>query len=241
MQALENEESKKIAVSISSTERQRALECCRQIDVTLENTPGVNDVIPRAMGMKGLQVDFDSLQRGDRASELRPRPKKRRVDMGGLLDDAQTQYVSSEKIGAPAEIGEFVDLDVGDGADFERLQYNHRVRRKLVRAMERADVEKEMVVRRFAIEQLERKGADPPAILLSEAKPINVKGQRILENGVLETAKQERVRSRMDLADFNEHMRVLRRQAKEVAIYAGLRKHAEVSGRLQHVPETNID
>lgn len=36
----------------------------------------------------------------------------------------------------------------------------------------------------------------------------------------------------MDLAEFNTRMRVLRRQAKEAAIYAGLHKHAEVTGRI---------
>ena len=43
------------------------------------------------------------------------------------------------------------------------------------------------------------------------------------------------MRSRLELAEFNKIMKVLRRQAKQTAIEAGLRKHAEVMGRIEVV------
>ena len=67
---------------------------------------------------------------------------------------------------------------------------------------------------------------------MTQLKPLNVKGHRILDNGRVETAKQERVRARMELTEFNSNMKVLRRQAKEAAIYAGLKKHAELTGKI---------
>ena len=189
------------------------------------------------MGMKGVEVDFDKFRVGNKANDTRSKPSKHRVDLSGVLDHSHAKYVSTEKAGAPAEVGDFVELDVGNDGDFEQLSYNHKLRRKIVRALERAETEKEMLVRQRTMEHLERNGFQLPAVLQSDAKPVNLKGRRILENGVLETAKQERVRSRVDLAEFNDRMRVLRRQAKEAAIYAGLRKHAEVSGRLEHTSE----
>jgi hypothetical protein len=71
---------------------------------------------------------------------------------------------------------------------------------------------------------------DVPPELDTPAKPIHKRGQRVLENGTLETDKAERVRLRIELAEFNNAARVLRKQAKAIAIEAGLRVHAELTG-----------
>lgn len=64
----------------------------------------------------------------------------------------------------------------------------------------------------------------------------------ILENGGTEPAKQERVRARPELAEFNKASKVLGRQAKQCAMEAGLRKHAASTGRLSSGnPVTSTD
>ena len=95
-----------------------------------------------------------------------------------------------------------------------------------------AEIRKEMVVRQRAHDHCNENNIEIPPVLRTAYKPINAKGQRILENGTLETAKQERVRARMDLAEFNTQMRILRKQAKDAAIHAGLQKHAELTGKI---------
>ena len=128
---------------------------------------------------------------------------------------------------------EFIKLDVGHGQDFQTLNFNHKLRRKLRRAIDNAESRKEMLVRERTIEYFKNRGDDVPPILLTSLKPLNVKGHRILDNGKLETAKQERVRARMELTEFNLQMKVLRRQAKDAAVYAGLKKHAVLTGKIK--------
>ena len=111
-------------------------------------------------------------------------------------------------------------------------KYNHKLRRKLRRAIDNAEIRKEMLVRQRALDYCGDKHIEVPPELKTPYKPINFRGQIILENGTLETAKQERVRARMELAEFDTQMRILRRQAKKAAIYAGLRKHAELIGKI---------
>jgi len=53
-----------------------------------------------------------------------------------------------------------------------------------------------------------------------------------MPDGTLETAKQERVRSKVELAEFNKMAKVLRRQAKEMAVEAGIRIYLELMGRI---------
>jgi hypothetical protein len=61
---------------------------------------------------------------------------------------------------------------------------------------------------------------------------VVLKIPRVLEDGSLETEKQARVRKMLELAEYNKAAKVLRRQAKQVATEAGLRKHAELTGRI---------
>lgn len=229
---MEEEESKKIAVDVNIFERKAALDHCAKLGFTLANTPGVNDIKPRALGMKGIEVDFDALDVGESRSTIQKKSTKKRVDLGNAPKDAQTQLISSgpQQNGVGQE--EFIKLDVGDGQDFESLNYNHKLRRKLRRAIDSAEVRKEILIRQRALDYYTENNMDHPAVLLTPPKPLHIKGQRILENGTLETAKQERVRARMELAEYNLAARVLRKQAKQVAMEAGLRKHAELTGKL---------
>ncbi|KAK4690711.1 hypothetical protein P7C71_g6144, partial [Lecanoromycetidae sp. Uapishka_2] len=232
LKAIEDEESKKIAVDINDFERKAALDLCTALGFTLDNTPGVDEIKPRALGMKGVEVDFDAIEIGERRSDVKPKQSNKRVNLGDAPEDIKAEYVPAGEKHEAGDIEEFIELDIGEGQEFEALNYNHKLRRKLRRAMDNAQIRKEMLVRERALDHYKDKGMEAPATLKTPYKPVNVKGQRILDNGMFETAKQERVRARMELAEFNTQMRVLRKQAKEAAIYAGLRKHAEVTGKV---------
>lgn len=236
LKSIEDEESKKIAVDINRLERKVALDYCAVLDFTLANTTGVDDIKPRALGMKGIEIDFDAIEVGQSRSDRKPKKANGGVNLGSAPDHAKAEYISTGRRIEDGEPQDFIKLDVGEGQEFEALSYNHKLRRKLRRAIDNAEIRKEMLVRQRALDYCEDKQMEIPPDLKTPYKPINVKGQRILENGMLETAKQERVRARMDLAEFNTQMRVLRRQAKEAAIHAGLRKHAELIGK---IPSSN--
>lgn len=245
----EDEESKKIAVEVNQEERKRAMQLCASIGFTLQNTPGVADIKPKALGMKGVEIDFDAIEPAEKAGTIRlkdpstqpSKPKNpKRVDLGGISGNARSLIPSQrssgpQKADAQDEDGldtsGFIKLDVGSDHHHQELSYNHRLRRKLRRALDNCLIAQETLVRDRAIAYYEDLSVPIPPILKTSYKPVNNKGSRILENGTLETAKQERVRQRVDLADFNKNMKVLRRQAKSQAIEAGLRKHAEVTGK----------
>ena len=245
LKSIEDEESKKIAVDINILERKAALEYCAALGFTLTNTIGVDDIKPRALGMKGIEVDCDAIEIGGSRGDVKPKEANSRVNLDHVPDHAMAEYMSTGQRLEGGEPEDFIKLDVGEGRDFETLNYNHKLRRKLRRAIDNAEIRKEMLVRQRALDYCEDKRIEVPPELETPYKPINVKGQRILENGTLESPKQERVRARMELAEFNTQMRILRRQAKEAAIYAGLRKHAELIGKipssdpLQKVKEAN--
>ena len=232
MKSIEDEESKKIAVDINVLERKAALDCCAALGFTLANTTGVDEIKPRALGMKGVEVDFDAIEIGETRSDVRSKKANSRVNLGDVPDHAKAEYISRGQRSEDEEPEDFIRLDVGEGQDFETLNYNHKLRRKLRRAIDNAEIRKEMLVRQRALDHCNEKNIEVPSELKTPYKPINAKGQRILDNGTLETAKQERVRARMELAEFNTQMRILRKQAKEAAIYAGLRKHAELTGKI---------
>lgn len=230
--SVEQEEVKRIAIEINTAERKAALERCAELGFTLTNTPGVDEIKPRAMGMKGVEVDFDNVQMGERPTEVNSKANSKRVDLGVVADDSRTQLISTGERDGGEEAGDFIELDVGDDQDFDAVGYNHRLRRKLRRAIEAAEIRKEMLVRQKALDHCLANSIEPPTELQTPYKPVNVRGQRVLEDGTLETAKQERVRSRMELAEFNKAARVLRKQAKQIATEAGLRKFAELTGAI---------
>ena len=183
--------------------------------------------------MRGLEVDFEAFEKlNNLRSDTEAKTTSRRVDLSAISQDGKAEFVPSGQTEGKGNAEEFISFDTGEGQDFEKLNFNHKVRRKLRRAIEHAQIEKEVLVRQHALQACQDRGLEVPTILRTQTRPNNSKGQRILENGTIESAKQERVRARMELADFNARMRVLRRQAKETAIYAGLRKHAELTGRI---------
>ena len=195
----------------------------------------MEDIKPKALGMRGLHVDFDSPELTEKLNSVRPKPianiKKKRVDLSQIADYGEERIAPVGDRGA-SDAEEFIKLDVGMGQDHEAVSYNHRLRRKLRRAIESCQIRKELLVRQRAIELCNEKGLKPPVELSTPAKPIHDRGQRALENGTLETAKAERVRLRLELAEFNKAARVLRKQAKQIAMESGLRVYAEMTGRI---------
>ena len=243
---MEQEEAKRIEIEVNLAERRRAMEVCAELGFTLDNVEGVADIKPKALGMKGQEVDFGILEIGNRPSELRIKDEKRaqelkdgkakgnRVDLSKVADESKTKVLTSDGATPAGLEGDFVSLDFGGamgGPQFEALNYNHKLRRKLHRAIEAAQIQKELLVRAKAKEHCESKGIEVPPELAAEYKPIKLAGRRILEDGTLETEKQERVRKRLELAEYNKAAKVLRQQAKAEAIEAGLRLFAELTGK----------
>lgn len=231
LKAVEDEESRKIAVEVNEAERRTALSLCEILGFTVSNTPGTEDIKPRALGMRGREVDFAAIQAGKRQGDVEAR-KDKRVNLGQIAKAVNETYVTADQGRSSEDSETFIKLDVGEGQDHEALNLNHKLRRKLRRALDNAHIQKEMLVRRRTIDHLEARGIALPDELKTDGKARNIKGVRILENGATETAKQERVRARVELAEFNNASKVLRRQAKQCAIEAGLRKHAALTGRL---------
>lgn len=265
LKAQEEEESKKIAIKVNETERAHVMELCASLGFTLENTAGVSDIKPKALGMKGQGIDFDAIEPSDKAGTIRLKDPSlaqqhqhqqhqqqklktpKRVDLGGISGNARPliplarkrNLIKAEEEETSTNGADFLKLDIGpddddDNHHHEALSYNHRLRRKLRRALDNCLIAQETLVREACIAYLHTHHPDAPLppILKTAYKPINARGARILENGGLETAKQERVRARVELAEFNRYMKVLRRQAKQKAIEAGLRKYAEATGRI---------
>ena len=225
-------------MAIATIERKVALEISAALGFTFSNTEGVAKIKPKALGMKGVEVDFDELELGDSLNDVKSRDAgntvnkhRRRVDLSGAAGIEGAHIVPT---GVPnaEDPGDFIKLDIGEGQDHETLNYNHKLRRKLRRAIEAADVKKELLVRERAVQCCKEIGMDPLPELVTPAKPIHLRGERALEDGTLETAKAERVRLRLELAEFNKAARVLRAQAKDIAMEAGLRVYAEMTGRV---------
>jgi hypothetical protein len=223
------------------------MELCAELGFSLDNVEGVADIKPKAPGMKGQEVDFDALEIGDRPSKLRIKDEKQakelkvgktwgnRVDLGKVAEESKTRVLTSDGATPAGMDGDFISLDFSggamDGRQFEALNYNHKLRRKLLRAIEAAQIQKELLVRAKAKEYCEAKGIEVPPELAIEYKPIRLAGRRILEDGTIETEKQERVRKRLELAEYNKAAKVLRQQAKAEAIEAGLRVFAELTNK----------
>jgi hypothetical protein len=243
--SMEDEERKKLATQVTNKNRRDAMKTCEELGFTLHNVEGVTEIQPRALGMKGMEVDFSKLEFvGDTESGLRvaskkekreEKPKGNRVDLGAIAPESitQTVYGPYNISGNPGSLDQnFVEFGDEGGHEYQQLNYNHRLRRKLRRAMEAAQVKKELIVRDAAIEHCEQNNIEVPTVLRTPAKPENIRGQRIMPDGTLETAKQERVRSRVELTEFNRNAKILRAQAKEKAIEAGIRIYLELMGRI---------
>ncbi|KAI9808277.1 MAG: hypothetical protein M1825_004734 [Sarcosagium campestre] len=254
VETIEAEEARRILVDINEKDRREALAVCEQMGFTLANTPGVEDIKPKARGMKNQTVDFDALEIGKKTSDVRlkgqaavenakkTKKKSSRVDLGSVHRESNATYMGSgadQDIEAPDD---FLPLKFTDGyehtaQEVEELNLNNRLRRKLHRAVDAAELKKEVLVRERAIEHCKEKNIDIPAALLTPQKPKKIKGRCTLPDGRLETDKQERTRAKLELAEYNANARVLRRQARQVAMEAGLRKHAILTGRIPASPE----
>ena len=239
MKGVEEAQAKKIAIDLSRYRRQRAMDCCVQLGYTLENTPGVDEITPRALGMKGHAVDFEAIQANglltaeDNHTNGKSGSKsKKRVDLSTVPEHATSYLAAKDDASNSSTEDEFIKLDDVNDQDNEALKFNHKTRRKLRRAIESAQIRKELLVRERAREHYVKQGLKPPPELETLARPISKRGQRLQENGTFETAKAERGRLRLELTEFNKAARVLRKQAKEISLEAGLRVYAEMTGRI---------
>ena len=255
MQALEDEEARKIAVEIAKIERQRAMAVCHSLGCTIANTEGTAAIEPNLPGLQGQEVDWSVLTQdfSEAAKNMMPEAmfSSKRVDLSTAAKDTEAVSLVPSSIPKPTNndntfSADFLSFnqDPSDARhqqqDYDPLNYNHKLRRKLRRAADDALVRQEALVRQKVIAQFKARGFTVPPILLTPLKPLNKLQPRILENGTLETEKQARIRARVELADFNKASKVLRKQAKSKSLEAGLRVHAEATGRIPKRGEKEI-
>lgn len=196
----------------------KALACCASLGFTLANTFGLDE--SDKLSIRGLDVKYD------------PNLKSNRSNFGNIPIEYNLKQITNGNQGIDTQTEEFISLDVGEVQEVESFICNHKARHKLRRAIEDAHERKESLVRQKALDYYTERDCEPPAVLKTSSRPLKMEGQRMLENGELENAKQERVRVRMDLVGYNKSARVLRKKAKQIAIEAGLRRHAELNGKL---------
>ena len=259
MQALEDEEARKIAVEIAKIERQRAMAVCHSLGCTIANTEGTAAIEPNLPGLQGQEVDWSVLNQdfSETAKNTTSEPifSSKRVDLSTAAKDTEAISLVPPSIPKPTTTtndntfsADFLSFnqDPSDTQqqqqqqDYDPLNYNHKLRRKLRRAADDALVRQEALVRQKVIAQFKARNFSIPPILLTPLKPLNKLQPLILENGTLETEKQARVRSRVELADFNKASKVLRKQAKSKSLEAGLRVHAEATGRIPKRGEKEV-
>lgn len=236
LKSAEEREERKIAVDISIHERRQALEICKAFGYTLENSEGLDEIQPRILGLKGASIDIERALAGHSTAHTNSSEKKR-VDLSAARGAQETYLAPTEARTDPAP-EDFLRLEAGEGEDYEATNYNHRLRRKVRRAVEAAEMQKEEKVRDRLRTYCQEGGFEVPIELNTPLAPVHGTGQRTMDNGTLETAKAERVRKRLELAEFNAATKVLRKQAKELATEAGLRIFAELTGQ---IPKANAD
>ncbi|KAI9812653.1 MAG: hypothetical protein M1832_000373 [Thelocarpon impressellum] len=96
-------------------------------------------------------------------------------------------------------------------------------------AVERALINKELLVREKALAYCRAHDFNTPPALLTPHERVDINGRRVLMDGTLETDEEAQTRLRLDLAEYNQMGKELRRQARRVAMEAGLRKGAELT------------
>ena len=148
-------------------ERKAALDLCQALGFTIENTPGTDEIKPKALGMKGVDVDFDAIEKSDRQGDIRLKKptansSSKRVDLSKAAKSGKVEYISTGPNEAQDEGNEFIEFEVGQGQEYQTLNFNHKVRRKLRRAIDNAEIKKEMLVRDRTIEHLKGKGEEVP-------------------------------------------------------------------------------
>ena len=253
LQAQEDEEGKRLAIAVVKKYREEAMKVAGELGFTLDNVPGVSDIKPKVLGMKGRTVNFDDLEvtgQGpaglrSKINEKKEKPfNPKRIDLSAIADESSTQAIFGDgqdpSSGARDTLStNFVSFDDSTttrnpttSGDHQALSFNHRLRRKLRRAIENAQIKRERHVRQAAITHLESQSLPIPPALLTPTHPTNPRGSRTLPTGALETQKQERVRARVELAEFNKNAKVLRQQAKEKSIEAGIRVYLELMDRI---------
>ncbi|MCJ1230582.1 hypothetical protein MMC12_007256, partial [Toensbergia leucococca] len=93
--------------------REAPLNYCDELGFAFRDTPRIEEIKPTALDVEGI-----------------------RIDLGAAPDYAKAQNIPTADRGDGEDPGDFIKLDIGDGQYFETLNYNHKIRRKLKRAIE---------------------------------------------------------------------------------------------------------
>lgn len=225
----ESEAVKKIHVEVDEWERRNAMAFCNSLGFTIENTEGAKDIKPRVLGMKGKELDIDNLESVLRAAEEKLAAEKAdlekygdhragRVDLGKVQDESKaTLILGSGEADQSGMDGDFISFDVDDNDEpvaEDDVNYNHKMRRKLNRAILGAQIKKENLVRARALAHCKANGIEVQTGFTAAHQPVKLDNHRMLIDGSMETAKQERIRKRVETAKYNELARAFRKIAK---------------------------
>ncbi|KAI9888312.1 MAG: hypothetical protein M1814_000587 [Vezdaea aestivalis] len=227
IRVLEDQLNHQLAMELNDHDRLVALHYCDLLGFTLANTDGVNDIKPTVTGLKGIDFDWDDIEIGEGKLDF----KIKRKAENSFTDNSNPNLTSlgprtsKATSTATASQSNFISFAPTETTDLGSL--NYKIRKKLQMSLDRCELEKEKHVRERALEYLTEHGMTHPPQLLTELHPKSKTGKLVLPNGLLETDKQLRIRARVELAEFNKFMKVLRAQAKEQSIYAGLKKYAD--------------
>jgi hypothetical protein len=97
-------------------------------------------------------------------------------------------------------------------------------------AREEAEIAKEMLVRETCLAFLKKHDIPAPTEILRPTSPPKFRAKRVIHSGRLETENREIEQKKIELAEYNRAMTVLREQARKKAVTAGQRVFAALTG-----------
>ncbi|KAL8857043.1 MAG: hypothetical protein Q9178_006335 [Gyalolechia marmorata] len=165
LKAVENVKPKKMAMEVNEAKRKTPLKYIK----------------PQKLGMRGREVDPDPIPASKVQSNVEQRRGKR-VDLGEVAKPVNETYVPIDDLRDSVDYKPFIKFDVSESQDHEALNLNHKLRRRLRRALDNAQIQKKMLVRQRVVDHLKAKGIAIPKKLLTNGKAKNFKGTRILED-----------------------------------------------------------
>ena len=78
----------------------------------------LDEIKPRASGMRGVQVDVDALEVGETRSTVKLKNAKR-IDLPMVPRDAAIEHITSNQYGNGSdEVEDFIKLDLDEGQDY---------------------------------------------------------------------------------------------------------------------------
>jgi hypothetical protein len=105
-----------------------------QTNSTLGNTPGVDEIKPQVLGMKGAKgakVDFVVIRVREKPGTSKSKNKKRVDLFKNLWDTGIELILTGPRIEDVEKEEEPINFDIGEGQDHKMLNYNKNLRGKL--------------------------------------------------------------------------------------------------------------